>query len=214
MADPWVFNKYTSDASGRVQRNEAVEDELPFDDDLSTESLQNFIDEMDKEYGRQIQQIQDIKDAWDRSYSTDMFFHKLLLVLQVILLVMQLTIVYCKANDISFTKPVKQTDAISQGTYEQTAIPPLGIAAITIHPGDEYSFDIPEGIMILKSDSDNEELVAGRVISRINGDYITTIEQLQEKLEQYKTGETITLRIVEPLGDNDYHAQDIEIKIQ
>ena len=49
------------------------------------------------------------------------------------------------------------------------------------------------------------------MITAINGTGVTGMESLQEQLQYYKAGETVTLTIQVPGNDGEYKSQDVEV---
>ena len=54
-------------------------------------------------------------------------------------------------------------------------------------------------------------IAKGSVITAINGTGVTGMESLQEQLQYYKAGETVTLTIQVPGNDGEYKSQDVEV---
>lgn len=77
-------------------------------------------------------------------------------------------------------------------------------------------YDIPEGVYIMEVIKDGAADKAGLskydVITAIEGETISSMEELKSQLEYYKKGEKVKLTI-ETLEDNEYSEKDIEIEL-
>ena len=92
----------------------------------------------------------------------------------------------------------------------------LGIYGRDVSTTISNSYDVPEGVYIYQvikgSGADNSGLIDKDVIIEVEGDIITSMVDLQETLEYYMAGETVTVKIMR-LVDNEYVEREIEVTL-
>ena len=78
-------------------------------------------------------------------------------------------------------------------------------------------YDIPEGVYVIEVIEDGAAEKAGinkyDVITGIDGDSVTSMAELQEKLSYYKKGEKVKVT-VQTLKDKEYTEKEIEVKLE
>ena len=82
--------------------------------------------------------------------------------------------------------------------------------------GADFPGNMPEGIFVYKILEDGaaalSELQENDIIVKLDGMTVKTIEELRDKLSRYEIGETVTLTIQRPDG-NEYKEMEIQITL-
>ena len=77
----------------------------------------------------------------------------------------------------------------------------LGIAGVDVVKEYVELYDAPQGIYISQvvegSGADNAGLVRGDIITAINGEEVTSMDELKEELSYYEAGTTVELTIMQ-----------------
>ena len=91
-----------------------------------------------------------------------------------------------------------------------TGRPQLGITGTSVTEEQAAFYRIPQGVYVYSTTENSAAVLQkGDVITAINGTEITTMEELNEQKNQYKAGETVTLRI-----SRDGESMDVRITLQ
>lgn len=81
----------------------------------------------------------------------------------------------------------------------------LGVTVKTIDEQTAASFGMPQGVFVYKhtegSNAKNQDLHEKDIITAIEGQSVTTFNELAEVLAKYKAGETVKLTVQRPNGD-------------
>lgn len=122
------------------------------------------------------------------------------------------------AIPISSAKPIIEElmQKETRLTVSETNQGYLGISGITVV--DEYAqmYGMPHGVFISQvnegTGAANAGLARGDVITRLNEEEITSMEQLQKELKYYAAGDTVTLTVMKgtPAG---YEAEEVEVTL-
>ncbi|MCQ2519022.1 MAG: trypsin-like peptidase domain-containing protein [Lachnospiraceae bacterium] len=92
----------------------------------------------------------------------------------------------------------------------------MGIKGATVDANTVQAYGIPEGIYITsvyqRSAAEAAGLIKGDVITKVEGQTVKEIAQLQEILEYYKSGDTITVTIMRA-GADGYTEMDVEVTL-
>ena len=93
----------------------------------------------------------------------------------------------------------------------------LGITGTNITESYAQQLNLPEGIYIRavqeNSPADNGGLHAGDIITKFNGNSISSMENLIAKLESYRAGDEITLSIKRMTNHGQYEETDLRITL-
>ena len=91
----------------------------------------------------------------------------------------------------------------------------IGIRGEDVSQDISQMYNMPTGVYIAESikggGAARAGIAKGSVITAINGTGVTGMESLQEQLQYYKAGETVTLTIQVPGNDGEYKSQDVEV---
>lgn len=92
--------------------------------------------------------------------------------------------------------------------------PSIGISGRNVSEQMSQFYNLPEGVQIVSVDSRakaaSEGLAAGDVITAVNGQSITTMDEINKIKEDMKAGDTLTLTIYRPSAQK---SQDIKITL-
>ena len=91
----------------------------------------------------------------------------------------------------------------------------IGISASEITKGDSEYYDIPMGVMVVQIDKDSSAAAAGLrrgdIITKFNGDEVTTVNQLNKLKSKFKAGDEVTLSVYRETKDSE---GEFEIKFK
>lgn len=94
----------------------------------------------------------------------------------------------------------------------------LGIEGTTVDESTAEVYSVPEGVFISKvtegSAAEKAGLKKGTVIIKLDGTSVDTIEELQEELQYYSYGETVTLTVAVPQSDGEYKEEEVKVTLQ
>lgn len=93
----------------------------------------------------------------------------------------------------------------------------LGIRGISVSDAFSEQLELPQGVYVSEVTSGGGAEAAGMsrgcIITAINGTSISSMEGLQEQLQYYAKGETVTLTIQVPQTTGDYQEQTLEVTL-
>lgn len=93
----------------------------------------------------------------------------------------------------------------------------LGIKGISVSDAFSQQLEMPEGVyvseIIAGGGADKAGMSKGCIITSIDGTTVTNMEALQEELQYYAKGETVTLVIQVPQPDGEYDEQSLDITL-
>lgn len=93
----------------------------------------------------------------------------------------------------------------------------LGIRGISVSDAFSEQLELPQGVYVSEVTSGGGAEAAGMsrgcIITAINGTSISSMEGLQEQLQYYAKGETVTLTIQVPQTTGDYQGQTLEVTL-
>ena len=91
----------------------------------------------------------------------------------------------------------------------------IGIRGEDVSQDISQMYSMPTGVYITESikggGAARAGITKGSVITALNGTTVTGMESLQEQLQYYRVGETVTLTIEIPGNDGEYKSQDVEV---
>lgn len=92
----------------------------------------------------------------------------------------------------------------------------LGISGINVTPDVSGTYGIPEGVFITQVYDNTAASAAGLkkgdIITELNGEEITTMDELQKELEFHAKGETVEITIMTP-SNNGYVSKQVQLKL-
>lgn len=93
----------------------------------------------------------------------------------------------------------------------------LGIRGISVSDAFSEQLELPQGVYVSEVTSGGGAEAAGMsrgcIITAINGTSISSMEGLQEQLQYYVKGETVTLTIQVPQTTGDYQEQTLDVTL-
>lgn len=111
-------------------------------------------------------------------------------------------------------------ELMNQETKEkvpETAQGALGIRGISVSDAFSQQLELPEGVYVSEVTSgggaDKAGMSKGCIITAINGTTVSSMEALQEQLQYYAKGETVTLTIQVPQPTGVYEEQSLDVTL-
>ncbi|MCP1101353.1 serine protease Do [Aequitasia blattaphilus] len=93
----------------------------------------------------------------------------------------------------------------------------LGVSIVDISQENAELYNMPKGVFISEVQSgggvDKAGIKKGSIITGLNGTSISSMEVLQEQLQYYRAGETVTLKIQVADKDGQYSEQEVEVTL-
>lgn len=93
----------------------------------------------------------------------------------------------------------------------------IGIEGVDVTEDTSQMYNMPTGVyvsnVISKGGADKAGITKGSVITAINSISVNSMEDLQEQLQYYKVGETVTLTIATPGNNGEYESSDVEVTL-
>lgn len=118
------------------------------------------------------------------------------------------------ASDI-ITELMNQETKTKVSKEEQGYIGIRSQADVTSDLAEMYN--MPTGVYVSEvisgSGADKAGITKGSIITAINGTSVDGMEALQEQLQYYKIGETVTLTVQVPGNNGEYTASDVEVTL-
>lgn len=93
----------------------------------------------------------------------------------------------------------------------------IGISGVDVTDDSSQMYNMPTGVYVssVQKDGGAEKagITKGSVITGINGTTVTSMSELQEQLQYYKVGETVTLTIQTPAQNGEYEESEVEVTL-
>ena len=93
----------------------------------------------------------------------------------------------------------------------------LGITGMSVSDAFSQQIDVPAGVYVMEvssgSGADEAGMTKGSIITAINGSSIDSMEALQEQLQYYAKGETVSLTILVPQSNGEYDEQTLDVTL-
>ena len=93
----------------------------------------------------------------------------------------------------------------------------LGITGMSVSDAFSQQIDVPAGVYVMEvssgSGADKAGMTKGSIITAINGSSIDSMEALQEQLQYYAKGETVSLTILVPQSNGEYDEQTLDVTL-
>ena len=126
---------------------------------------------------------------------------------------------------IGYAIPISDVSDLIQNLMNQetkTKVPEnerglLGITGMSVSDAFSQQIDVPAGVYVMEvssgSGADKAGMTKGSIITAINGSSIDSMEALQEQLQYYAKGETVSLTILVPQSNGEYDEQTLEVTL-
>ncbi len=126
---------------------------------------------------------------------------------------------------IGYAIPISDVSDLIQNLMNQetkTKVPEnerglLGITGMSVSDAFSQQIDIPAGVYVMEvssgSGADEAGMTKGSIITAINGSSIDSMEALQEQLQYYAKGETVSLTILVPQSNGEYDEQTLDVTL-
>ena len=93
----------------------------------------------------------------------------------------------------------------------------IGISGVDVTPDSAKMYNMPTGVYISEvqknGGADEAGLTKGMVITGINGSSVDGMTALQEQLQYYEKGETVTLTVQTPTKAGEYEESQVEVTL-
>lgn len=93
----------------------------------------------------------------------------------------------------------------------------IGIQGEDVTADTAQMYNMPTGVYVYKviegSAAENAGITKGSIITELNGTTIDSMSTLQEQLQYYRAGETVTIGIKAPSADGEYRSTEIEVTL-
>lgn len=126
---------------------------------------------------------------------------------------------------IGYAIPISDVSDLIQNLMNQetkTKVPEnerglLGITGMSVSDAFSQQIDVPAGVYVMEvssgSGADKAGMTKGSIITAINGSSIDSMEALQEQLQYYAKGETVSLSILVPQSNGEYKEQTLDVTL-
>ncbi len=126
---------------------------------------------------------------------------------------------------IGYAIPISDVSNLIQNLMNQetkTKVPEnerglLGITGMSVSDAFSQQIDVPAGVYVMEvssgSGADKAGMTKGSIITAINGSSIDSMEALQEQLQYYAKGETVSLTILVPQSNGEYEEQTLDVTL-
>lgn len=126
---------------------------------------------------------------------------------------------------IGYAIPISDVSDLIQNLMNQetkTKVPEnerglLGITGMSVSDAFSQQIDVPAGVYVMEvssgSGADKAGMTKGSIITAINGSSIDSMEALQEQLQYYAKGETVSLTILVPQSNGEYEEQTLDVTL-
>lgn len=126
---------------------------------------------------------------------------------------------------IGYAIPISDVSDLIQNLMNQetkTKVPEnerglLGITGMSVSDAFSQQIDVPAGVYVMEvssgSGADEAGMTKGSIITAINGSSIDSMEALQEQLQYYAKGETVSLTILVPQSNGEYDEQTVDVTL-
>lgn len=126
---------------------------------------------------------------------------------------------------IGYAIPISDVSDLIQNLMNQetkTKVPEnergmLGITGMSVSDAFSQQIDVPAGVYVMEvssgSGADKAGMTKGSIITAINGSSIDSMEALQEQLQYYAKGDTVSLTILVPQTNGEYEDQTLDVTL-
>lgn len=115
-------------------------------------------------------------------------------------------------------KPILE-DLIANGKTTTTGTPYLGIYGVDVTDEVSDSYNIPKGVSVAQvvkgSGADQAGIKAGNIITEVDGEAVSSMQELKSKISGHQVGDTVTLTVLTANnGSYDEAKIDVELSSQ
>lgn len=93
----------------------------------------------------------------------------------------------------------------------------IGIIGISVSDAFSQQIDLPAGVYVTEvtegGGADKAGMTKGCIITAINGSSVDSMDALQEQVQYYAKGETVTLTIQIPQTNGEYEEQTVDVRL-
>lgn len=93
----------------------------------------------------------------------------------------------------------------------------IGIIGISVSDAFSQQIDLPAGVYVTEvtegGGADKAGMTKGCIITALNGSSVDSMDALQEQLQYYAKGETVTLTIQIPQTNGEYEEQTVDVRL-
>ena len=126
---------------------------------------------------------------------------------------------------IGYAIPISDVSDLIQNLMNQetkTKVPEderglLGITGMSVSDAFSQQIDAPAGVYVMEvsrgSGAEKAGMTKGSIITAINGSSVDSMEALQEQLQYYAKGETVSLAILVPQTNGEYEEQSLDVTL-
>ena len=126
---------------------------------------------------------------------------------------------------IGYAIPISDVSDLIQNLMNQetkTKVPEderglLGITGMSDSDAFSQQIDVPAGVYVMEvsrgSGAEKAGMTKGSIITAINGSSVDSMEALQEQLQYYAKGETVSLAILVPQTNGEYEEQSLDVTL-
>ena len=126
---------------------------------------------------------------------------------------------------IGYAIPISDVSDLIQNLMNQetkTKVPEderglLGITGMSVSDAFSQQIDAPAGVYVMEvsrgSGAEKAGMTKGSIITAINGSSVDSMEALQEQLQYYAKGETVSLTILVPQTNGEYEEQSLDVTL-
>ena len=126
---------------------------------------------------------------------------------------------------IGYAIPISDVSDLIQNLMNQetkTKVPEderglLGITGMSVSDAFSQQIDVPAGVYVMEvsrgSGAEKAGMTKGSIITAINGSSVDSMEALQEQLQYYAKGETVSLTILVPQTNGEYEEQSLDVTL-
>ena len=119
------------------------------------------------------------------------------------------------AIPMATAKPILE-DLIANGKTTTTGTPYLGIYGVDVTDEVPDSYNIPKGVSVAQvvkgSGADQAGIKAGNIITAVDGEEVSSMEELKSKISSHQVGDTVKLTVL-TANNGSYDEAEIDVEL-
>ena len=119
------------------------------------------------------------------------------------------------AIPMATAKPILE-DLIANGKTTTTGTPYLGIYGVDVTDEVSDSYNIPKGVSVAQvvkgSGADQAGIKAGNIITAVDGEEVSSMEELKSKISSHQVGDTVKLTVL-TANNGSYDEAEIDVEL-
>lgn len=119
------------------------------------------------------------------------------------------------AIPMATAKPILE-DLIANGKTTTTGTPYLGIYGVDVTDDVSEKYNMPKGVYVAQvvkgGGAEASGIKKGNIITKVNGEDVSSMEELKDKISGYKVGDTVKLMVL-TANNGSYDEAEIEVKL-